>query len=94
MIHDQLTLTPEIGQDSKLEEGIVTMASLNRNHPAAWVMLGMVFLRKKDLNLAANAFERALELDSPQAVLLRPKIDRIREHIKESRVAFGDHMDS
>ncbi|HEY1173278.1 MAG TPA: tetratricopeptide repeat protein [Verrucomicrobiae bacterium] len=69
----------------KLEDGVIYMATLNPQEPACWTMLGVVALKKRDLNLSAAAFEKAVALDSPMKELLQVKISAIREHIKEAR---------
>lgn len=74
-----------LASDPKLEEGVIYMATLNPKQPACFVMLGMLCHYKRDLNLAAAAFERAIELGSPQTDLLKTRVAEIREHINESR---------
>lgn len=69
--------------DPKLQEGIVYMATLNPQQSAAWVMVGVLCLQKKDLNLAAAAFDKAIALGSPQKMFLEIKVKEIQRHIKE-----------
>jgi hypothetical protein len=61
------------------------MAELNRFEPAAMTMLGVICLKQRDLNLAAAAFSRAVELDSAQAPLLESRIASIHDHIAQAR---------
>ena len=70
-----------LGQDPKLNEGVLYMATLNPNEPACFVMLGAVCLKNGDKNLAAAALEKAVALGSPQAGWLQYKIIRIQNHI-------------
>ena len=72
-------------KDTKLDEGVIYMATLNPKEPACFVMLGIVSWKHHDLNLAAAAFEKAVQLGSSQAELLTPKIQAIREHIRKAR---------
>jgi tetratricopeptide (TPR) repeat protein len=74
-----------LGGDQKLEEGVIYMASLNPNEPACWTMLGVVALKKRDLNLAAKAFEKAVAQDSPMKELLEEKISSLNNHIAEAQ---------
>jgi hypothetical protein len=74
----------DLARDPKFEEGVIYMASLNPKEPACFVMLGVVSLRKHDLNLAARAFERAVKLGSPQAEFLRIEAADLRHYIIES----------
>ncbi|MCD6051215.1 MAG: hypothetical protein K0Q55_2618, partial [Verrucomicrobia bacterium] len=71
--------------NEKLEEGVIYMAMLNPEEPACWTMLGVVALKKRDLNLAAKAFEKAVALNAPMKELLEIKIAAINEHIGEAR---------
>jgi len=72
-------------QDSKLQEGVVYMASLNPKEPACLVMLGLISWKNHDLNLAAAAFEKAIKLGSPQSEMLRRKTEGIRSFIQKSQ---------
>jgi len=71
--------------DPKLEEGVIYMATLNPYEPACWSMLGVVALKKRDLNLAAKAFDNAVALDSPMKDLLTIKATELRSHISEAK---------
>jgi hypothetical protein len=63
-----------LAKDPKLEEGVVYMATLNRTQPAAFVMAGIVASRGRNHHLAKAAFQRAVELCSPQKPILEPRI--------------------
>jgi len=71
--------------NEKLEDGVIYMAMLNPTEPACWTMLGVVALKKRDLNLAAKAFEKAVALDAPMKELLEIKIAAINEHIEKAK---------
>lgn len=72
--------------DPKFEEGIIYMASLNPGQPACFAMLGIWCQSRRNLNLAAKAYERAIKLGSPQADLMRANIQSINEHIAKARL--------
>ena len=72
--------------DPKFEEGILYMASLNPREPACFTILGIWCQFRRDLNLAAKAYERAIKLGSPQADLMRANIQSINEHIAKARL--------
>ncbi len=74
-----------LSTDEKLVEGVIYMATLNPDEPACWTMLGVVALKKRDLNLAVAAFEKAVALDAPMKELLQIKIAAIHEHIKRAK---------
>lgn len=76
----------DLGGDPKLEEGVIYMASLNPREPACFVMLGVKSLHVRDLNLAIKAYERAIQLGSPQSDLLQERIDALCEHIRKARM--------
>lgn len=69
----------DLGKDSKLDDGVMYMASLNPKEPACKVMLGMIALRHSDIHLAKAAFEQAIQLGSPQEPILRAEIIRINQ---------------
>jgi hypothetical protein len=48
-------------------------------------MLGAVCLKNRDLNLAAAAFEKAVQLHSLQSDWLQFKIAEIKGHIREAQ---------
>src|SRR5437773_1187611 len=56
----------DLRKDSKLDDGVIYMATLNPKEPACWVMLGIVATARGDVNLAKAAFEKAIQLGSPQ----------------------------
>jgi tetratricopeptide (TPR) repeat protein len=76
----------DLGSDPKLEEGVIYMATLNPREPACFVMLGVKSLHNRDLNLAIKAYERAIQLRSPQTDLLRERIGELRDHIHKARM--------
>jgi len=61
--------------DTNLEKGVIYMASLNKDEPAWWVMLGMLGVKNQDKNLTVAAFRKAISLGSIQASLLRSEIE-------------------
>jgi tetratricopeptide (TPR) repeat protein len=74
-----------LAEDPKFKEGILYLASLNPKEPACFVMLGVASWHQQDLNLAAAAFEKAIELHSPQSEILKRKVEGIRAHIREAQ---------
>ena len=50
------------------------MATLNRKEPACFVMAGVVANKGRNRNLAKAAFKKAIELGSPQRVILEEQI--------------------
>lgn len=74
-----------LANDPKFQEGVLYMASLNSGQPACFVMLGIACLRNHDYNLAAAAYERAIQLGSRQSDPLKRCIEDIRGFIRESR---------
>lgn len=75
-----------LATDPKLIEGVLYMAELNRSEPAAMTMLGLVCLKKRDLNLAAAAFERAAQMKSPQTPILNERVAAIHRHIAQAQL--------
>lgn len=75
----------DLASDSHLQKGILYMATLNPQEPACFVVLGLESLHRRDLNLAAKAFERAIRLGSPQAPELQKKVDGIYDHIRKAQ---------
>jgi len=75
-----------LGDDPKLEAGVIYMASLNPLEPACFVMLGVKSLHNRDLNLAIKAYERAIQLGSLQGDLLQERINDLNEHIRKARM--------
>lgn len=77
--------TWNLADHASFEKGIRYMAELNQTQPACFVMLGIACLKKRDLNLAALAFERAIKMGSPQREVLERHVAEIRDHIAEAR---------
>lgn len=75
----------DLAGDPKCEEGLIYMASLNPGQPACFVMLGVKCLANHDLNLAAAAYERAIQLGSPQRGILLERVSKIRAHIRQAQ---------
>lgn len=76
-----------LAKDPKLEEGVAYMATLNRSQPAAWVMLGVVANRGRNVNLAKAAFEKAIQLGSPQRAILQQHIEAL-SHFHPNRTPY------
>jgi Flp pilus assembly protein TadD len=74
----------DLAGDPKFEEGIIYMATLNARQPACFTMLGVACLARRDFNLASAAFQKALDLGSPQRKLLEQKIGECKEMISHS----------
>ena len=66
-----------LGEDSKLVDGVIYMATLNQKEPACWVMLGMVALKRHDIHLGDAAFRKAIELRSPQTPILLMQLGQL-----------------
>jgi hypothetical protein len=60
----------DLAADPKLDEGVIYMATLNQSEPACWVMMGVVARKHLSIHLARAAFEKAVQLGSPQAPIL------------------------
>lgn len=68
--------------------GVAYMAKLNSKEPAAFVMLGVASLDSegnRDLNLAIAAFQKAIDLGSPQADILKLRINVIKDHLRSAQ---------
>ena len=74
-----------LAHDPKLTEGIIYLASLNPKEPACFTMLGVVSWSHGDLNLAAAAFDKALELGSPRSEILKLKLAGLQDRIQEGQ---------
>jgi len=74
-----------LSDDANFEQGVIYMAQMNPKEPACFVMLGIAAWRTRNYNLAASAFEKAIDLGSPQSELLKGKVDGFRHYITESR---------
>lgn len=74
----------DLASDSKLKEGTLYMAQLNPQQPACFVALGVTCAKAKDYNLAAAAFEKAINLGSPQSDILKLKAVALRDYVHGS----------
>jgi tetratricopeptide (TPR) repeat protein len=77
-----------LASNTNLSAGVIYMASLNPREPACFVMLGIACLSdgvRRDLNLAIAAFQKAIELGSPQSAILERRISEIRSHVRTAR---------
>jgi tetratricopeptide (TPR) repeat protein len=64
-----------LAHDTNFVEGVLYMASLNPKEPACFTMLGIACLHgRQDWHLAAAAFQRAIDLGSPQKETLQKQI--------------------
>lgn len=79
-----------LAKDPNLEKGAIYMAGLNGREPACWVMLGILAMTHSDKNLTMKAFEKAIELRSPQAAILQAEIDELRRHISMAQKVHSD----
>ena len=84
----------DLENDSNRENGVLYMASLNPREPACFVMLGIACLEptvgpSQDLNLAVAAFQKAIELGSPQTDILQKRIDFIKKYIIKAQEFEG-----
>ena len=78
-----LTVPPDAGAPELYETGAAALSSgntrsaiplleqlvkINPNYPQAWTQLGLAYMRARELDLAANAFQKELEInpDDPQ----------------------------
>lgn len=71
--------------DTNFEQGVIYMAQMNPKEPACFVMLGIAASRTRSYHLAASAFEKAIALGSPQAELLKRKVEELNDYISGSR---------
>jgi tetratricopeptide (TPR) repeat protein len=74
----------DLAADTNLTRGVLYMAELNPNQPAAMVMAGIVAIEERSYNLGIAAFQRAIDLGSLQAELLKWHIADLETYIKES----------
>jgi hypothetical protein len=63
---------------------VMYMAELNPEQSAAIAMAGVLALSMGDYNLAQEAFKRAIALGSPQEEILKIKIAKLDDHIRNS----------
>jgi tetratricopeptide (TPR) repeat protein len=69
----------DLGTNSNLERGVIYMATLNQKQPACWVMLGLLASSHRDFQLAKTAFQKAIDLGSPQTLVLQWQIKGFNE---------------
>jgi Flp pilus assembly protein TadD len=74
----------DLAKDPKFQDGVMYMATMNPKEPACFVMLGIACQRARQYNLAAAAYKRALSLGSPQADILRNRVNALEHYISES----------
>jgi tetratricopeptide (TPR) repeat protein len=74
----------DLSADTNLVRGVMYMAELNPDEPAAMVMAGAIATGERSYNLAVAAYQRAIDLGSPQAELLQWHIAALHEHIRQS----------
>ncbi|MEY2465526.1 MAG: hypothetical protein QOD03_47 [Verrucomicrobiota bacterium] len=76
--------------DTNLQAGAIYMATLNPREPACFTMLGLACLGdwgyRRNLHLAVAAFQKAVQLGSPQSEVLKERVNLINKHL---RVAWG-----
>ncbi|HWD92719.1 MAG TPA: tetratricopeptide repeat protein [Verrucomicrobiae bacterium] len=72
--------------DKNFEAGVIYMAQMNPEEPACWTMLGLAAWNKHNYHLAATAFEKAIDLKSPQSDLLQKRVDGLHEYINKSHL--------
>jgi tetratricopeptide (TPR) repeat protein len=73
--------------DTNFSAGVAYMATLNSREPASFVMLGVASLANggnRDLNLASAAFQKAIDLKSPQTDILKKRIEVITAHVNHA----------
>lgn len=78
-----------LADDTNFIAGVAYMAQLNPRQPAAFVMAGVAAFSTRDFNLGIAAFQRAIDLGSPQADLLQWRIEDARKYIEESQARGG-----
>jgi len=74
-----------LAQETNLEKGLIYMAELNAREPACWTMLGLLAVKRHDKHLTIAAYEKAIQLGSPQASILQTQIEVLKEHIAKAR---------
>jgi hypothetical protein len=74
----------DLASDTNFIRGVMYMAELNPDEPAAMVMAGFVATRERSYNLAIAAYQRAIELGSPQPELLKWHIEALEEYVRRS----------
>ncbi len=78
-----------LAHDTNFLEGVTYMAQLNQSEPAAFVMAGIAAFSQRDFHLGSAAFQRAIDLDSPQRQLLQWRLDDAKDYIEKSKI--GPH---
>jgi hypothetical protein len=73
-----------LAADTNLLRGVMYMAELNPDQPAAMVAAGVLATRERAYHLSVAAFERAIALGSPQKDLLSAHIASLEKYIKMS----------
>src|SRR5262249_9727481 len=71
-----------LATDTNLEAGVIYMAQMNPREPACFSMLGVVAWNNRDYNLAVAAFQKAIDLGSPQTEILKLKNADLADHIR------------
>lgn len=80
----------DLARDTNFEAGIIYMAQMNPKEPACWEMLGIAAEKKRDYNLAAAAYEKAIALGSPKSDMLKTQVVNLHNFIWESfKEKFG-----
>ena len=74
----------DLAADTNLTRGVMYMAELNPDQPAAMVMAGVIAAREGSYNLAIAAYQRAIGLGSPQADILKWHITALESHVAQS----------
>jgi hypothetical protein len=75
----------DLAADTNVVRGVMYMAELNPDEPAAMVMAGLVAVRNRAYHLGIAAYERAILLGSPQADLLHLHIADLKKYIEGSK---------
>jgi tetratricopeptide (TPR) repeat protein len=78
-----------LATDTNLVRGVMYMAELNPDQPAAMVGAGIIATRQKAYHLAVAAYQRAIALGSPQADLLKFHMENLESYIRKSRWHTG-----
>jgi tetratricopeptide (TPR) repeat protein len=81
-----------LAQETNLENGVIYMAGLNAREPACWTMLGLLAVQRHDKHLTIAAFEKAIQLGSPQGSILQAQIEILKEHIAKARTHRPEYL--
>jgi tetratricopeptide (TPR) repeat protein len=76
----------DLAGNTNFEAGIIYMAQMNPQEPACFEMLGIRACQKRDYNLAATAFEKAITLGSLKSDRLQKKVLGLHDYIHKSLV--------